>query len=193
MAAPAPVAIVDLTTLANVKSFMTITNTDDDALLQRLLTQVSGAVANYLNRNLLVQSYTERYDGNDAHRLCLRQSPITDVASLLINGSSIPESTDGGIVLPGYAFDGFYIYLNGYQFYRGVQNVIVTYTAGFPSIPFDVEEAVIEMVSDRYKMKSRIGEKSKALQGGGSVSYDTDYMSDKVKGSLSNYRRMIPI
>jgi hypothetical protein len=187
-----PAVVGDLTTLDAVKAFLGVVNTDDDQLLQRLITQCSASVGNYLNRNLLTASYTEQYDGNNNLRLMLPQTPVTAVTSLKIQGQVIPQSSDG-VTIPGYDFDRYSVFLIGYVFYDGIQNIAVSYTAGYATVPYDVEEAVVEFVSDRYRLKGRIGEKSKSLPQGGSVSYDTAYMSDKVKGSLSNYKRLIPL
>lgn len=185
-------AASDLTSLANVKEFLNIANTEDDELLSRLITECSGAASNYINRTILSQSYTEKYDGNDSDVLMVRQTPVTAVTSLANNGIPIQLSSDG-VTKFGFTFDDNCIIMVKGVFPRGRRNIVVAYTAGYALIPVDVEEAIIEFVSDRYRMRGRIGEKSKALPQGGSVSYDTSYMSDKVKGSLSNYRRLIPI
>ena len=182
----------DLTTLDAVKAYLNIQGTASDGVLTRLISQCSFAVGNFLNRNLLTQSYTESYDGNDSAALMLRQTPVTAVSALTVNGTAVQASSDG-IYRDGFAFDSNRLIMINRRFSRGMQNIRVTYTAGYASIPGDVEEAVIEFVSDRYRMISRIGEQSKAIPEGGSVSYDMSYMSKKVQGSLSNYRRMIPI
>lgn len=181
----------DLTTLAGVKLFLGIQNDADDALLSSLISQISFAISNYTNRNLLSQSYVERYDGNSSSILMLRQHPITAVSALAINGAAVSASPDG--IAAGYAFDGNYVFLTKAIFPKGIQNIQVSYTAGYASVPFDVAEAVTELVADRYRVRGRLGESSKSMAQGGSTSYDMSYMSDKVKGSLSNYRRMIPI
>ncbi len=201
----------DLTTLANVRQYLGVTNTDDDAILQRMLSACSTNCARFLGRNLLTQSYTETRDGNDSSRMLLKQTPVTAVASLniytpsfpwgfgiLAQGNNtpptqVPVSPDGAQYQPGFAFDEFSIYLSGYTFYRGVQNVIIAYTAGYTTTPFDIEEAVIEWIADRFKFRGRVGEKSKALPQGGSVSYELGFMPDRVKEALQLYKRQIPV
>ena len=182
----------DLTTLDAVKGWLKISGSADDAVIVRLISQCSAAVANYTNRSLLSQSYTEKYDGNSSSVLMLRQSPITAVSCLTLNGVDIAPSPDG-ILQDGYTFDATRLLLINRRFWRGQQNVAITYTAGYATVPGDVEEAVIEFVSDRLRLASRLGEKTKSLPQGGSVSYEMQFMSARVKGSLSNYRRLIPI
>jgi hypothetical protein len=101
-------------------------------------------------------AYSEIYDGNGNNRLFLRNFPISAVASLTIFGSAIPAQTPPGSGSTGYAIDnqgrsivivnssigstGFTLYSGGPGFPRltggggfpnGVQNVAVSYTAGF--------------------------------------------------------------
>ena len=180
----------DLTTLADVKAYLSIAGSADDALLADLITKCSFAVGNYLNRNLLSQSYVERYDGQDGPLLMLRNTPVTAVTSLALNGVALAP-TDG--VTVGYGLAPNYVYGVGLRFSRGIQNVAISYTAGYSAVPLDVAEAVVEFVSDRYRLRGRLGENTKSMPQGGSTSYDMSYMSKKVQGSLSNYRRMIPI
>jgi hypothetical protein len=82
--------------------------------------------------------------------------------------------------------------LRGYVFTRRLQNVLVTYTAGFATAPPDIAQAAIELVALRYRERSRIGETSRALTGGETVTYSTRDMSDDVKLLLSQYRVVAP-
>jgi hypothetical protein len=95
-------------------------------------------------------SYSEAYDGNGANRMFLRNWPITGVTSLQINTNAIPASTS--ITQSGYVIDASGKSLSlrggsgtgtnfttfypsgcggGYWFNKGIQNVLVTYAAGF--------------------------------------------------------------
>lgn len=56
-------------------------------------------------------------------------------------------------------------------------------------VPFDIEQACIEMVRERYSYSKRIGQKSKSLGGTEKISYDLSAMSDYVKMLLQPYRR----
>ena len=59
--------------------------------------------------------------------------------------------------------------MRGYVFTRRAQNVVVTYTAGYDTVPPDIAQACIELVCQRYRERTRIGEVSKALGGGETV------------------------
>lgn len=139
-------AASDLATLADVKTWLSGSSgigTSDDALLARLITDVSGAITAYLGRpSLTPRTYMERHDGNDKTRLFLRHYPVLQMISLLIDSASIPAVAGGPNTPParGYllepwdglppgrpqALDVFRV------FYRkGRQNIVADYTAGY--------------------------------------------------------------
>jgi hypothetical protein len=60
------VAAGDLTTKANVKQYLSITDAGDDALFDRLVSAMSLWFINQIHRNILTQDYTETFDGDNA-------------------------------------------------------------------------------------------------------------------------------
>lgn len=180
---------LDLSTLASVKSWLRINSADDDDLLQRLLTATSIAVQRYLNRTIASLAYTETVDGTGGRALMLGNYPVTAVASVTIDGQPVPPRLPGGQL--GYTFDQDSIALGGSCFTRGQQNVVIQYTAGFAETPFDLEQAVIELVVLRYKERERVGLVSQAAAGE-TTSYLTKAMPDDVKAILAQYVRVTP-
>lgn len=137
----------DLAALADVKTWLAGSSgigTTDDALLSRLITDVSGAIAAYLGRpSLTPRTLIERVDGNGRTRMYLSHYPVLQIGSLVIDNvavaAAVPpasgaprpfgyllESWDG--LPPGrpQAFDLFAL-----CFRRGRQNVVASYTAGY--------------------------------------------------------------
>jgi uncharacterized phiE125 gp8 family phage protein len=159
--------VTDLTTLADVKAYLKITNTTDDAVLNRLITAASTFMRSWLNRDITQQTYTETRDGRGSTKLAMKNYPVTAVSSLAIDGLTIPQSTT--VTTPGWCLDdsGILIQLRGgvYFFSKGMQNVTVTYTAGFATVPYDIAQCCIEMVAYRYKESDRIGVSAKTLAG----------------------------
>ncbi len=123
----------DLTTLAAVKAWRSppIATTADDAQVARIITAASAFIRRYLQRDLVSQSYGEVRNGTGGRELMLRHAPVTAIAALSIDGNEVPAAPDA--VSPGYVLAGEsgILYLRGYGFYRGVQNVAASYTAGF--------------------------------------------------------------
>lgn len=134
----------DLVSLTDLKNWLDITGTNDDTLLGTLITQISRAILNNIDRPVILpQAYTETYDGRDEVSIMLRQWPVTGISSCVVDGVAIPASPPliaGAPAQPGYVLDSASIVppgvmqrlsLRGYLFTCGLQNVTVTYTAGY--------------------------------------------------------------
>ncbi len=141
-------AVGDLATLSDVKSWLSISDTSSDALLQRLISSCSGTVRSYMNRfSLAQQTYTDLVDGTGTRQLLLRNWPVTSVAQVVVDGALIPEAPPVPTTPLGYTTfpDGWVLQtwdghppggpqlleLRGWYFRHGRRNVQVTYTAGY--------------------------------------------------------------
>lgn len=180
----------DLTTVQNVQEFLDIKNTNDVSMLGRLITAVSVSFERYADRTFKTSSYIHTFDGNGALRQVLREYPVTAVSSVLINGVSIPQAAT--VLNSGYRYDQRSVILTGYSFTQGFQNVVIAYTAGFTSIPLDLEQACIEQVAYLYRLRKRLGESSTGLAGA-TTTYITKSMLDTVKSVLDQYRNRVPV
>jgi hypothetical protein len=138
--------------------------------------------------------------------LALRHYPITAVSSLVINNAPIVASPDG--VQSGYTHDEYALKLIGVPvaypfgpgvygspatFLRGFQNVTVSYSAGYAAAPFDLAEAAKEWCAFRYRARKWIGQTSKHLGTGETVSFSQKAMPDYVQEVISRYTRRIPV
>lgn len=188
--------MADLTTLANVKAWLSITTNGEDAVLQSLITSVSKYIENWLNRTILSATYTEYRDGTGTNRIMLANQPVTAVSSVVMNNLGVPA-----VAIPastamsfGYVFDARNIKLVGFgaKFPMGMNNVVVTYTAGYATVPVDIERACLELVALRFRERSRIGENSKSI-GGETVSYNVKDFPDSVRTLLNQYRKVATI
>lgn len=180
----------DLCAPADVQAFLSLAAGQDDALLTTLCTNASAAVLNFVNRNLLSAAYTETRNGQGGDRMPLYEWPVNAVASVAINGAVIPRS--GSINQPGYVFDDKMVYLRGYKFTRDVQNVVITYAAGYAAVPADVTQACTEIVAVKYKRRTNIDVSAKTLNGE-TISFTQADMPASAKTVLENYRRIYMI
>lgn len=192
----------DLCTLADVTAWLQTGQNPfpatDDALLARLITAASRFIESWLDRQVLPADWIEVRDGNGGQRLVFANAPVSAVLSLTIDGLTIPpapppEALGGGGFAAGYIFTPTELALRGYVFTRRPQNVVVTYTAGYSSVPPDIGQACIELVAQRYRERTRIGEVSKALMSGETVTFSQKDMSDGIRTLLSEYRAVAPI
>jgi hypothetical protein len=190
-------AFGDLTTLDDVKAWLRTGQgafpDTDDALLSRLITAASQFIQTWLNRQIASADWQEVRDGTGGQRLTFANFPVSAVLSLTIDGLTIPPASDDGGFGAGYVFTPTELALRGYVFTRRPQNVVMAYTAGYAATPPDITQACIELVCQRYRERTRIGEVSRALSGSETVTYSQKDMSDDVKLLLSQYRLVAPV
>ena len=189
----------DPTTLADVKAWQQTGQSafppTDDALLTRLITAASQYLQTWLNRRIAIADYMEIRDGTGGQRLQFACFPVSSVMSLIIDGMAIPPapapSQSAGLTA-GYVFSPTQLAVRGYYFTRRVQNVVFSYTAGYSSTPPEIAQACIELVALRYRERTRVGEVSKSVSGGGTVSYSQKDMSAPILTLLQQYRGVTP-
>lgn len=176
-----------LTTLANVKEYLQINPLDTyaDNLLKRMIDAASVTIERFCGRTFLQATYNEVIDGTGQRKMPLRNVPVSAVASVTINGQPVPARP--AVTGNGFTFDKYGVRLTGYAFTIGLDNVAITYTAGFAAVPDDVDMACCELVSLRYKTIDRLGVTSKSLAGE-SISFNTGDFSDPVRRTLEQYR-----
>ena len=185
----------DLTTLDNAKWWINIATNGSYDILMRLITAASAFLINYLNRNVLTATYTaEKYHGNGSESLHLNSWPIQSISNLTINGSVVPPSSDG--LSNGFVFDDKYVYLlpgtSQCAFSKGRMNISVTYVAGYDAVPFDIEQACLELIGLKFKEKDRIGIQSQSMNGQQTTSYTPRDLGKDTKAMLQNYRDIVP-
>ena len=206
-------AFGDLTTLGDVKSWLQTGQnafpTTDDALLTRLITAASQLIQTWLNRQIISQDWIEARDGlgnvlgpSDV-RYQFAAFPVTAVSRVLVDGIVIPaiptpaQSATAAVgamaAQSGYLFTPTQLVIRGYAVPRKAGCVSMQYTAGYAVPPADLSQACIELVALRYRERGRIGEVTKAIGGGQTVSYSQKDMSDSIKSLIQQYRRVAPI
>lgn len=179
-----------LTNVENVKQYLGINSEQDDALLQSLVQSASGFIQSWLNRQFELQEYTDVWDGTDLYTYMFKAYPVQSISSVVVNSINVPASS--GPKISGYAFDERRLVIRGnYTFLKGLLNCSVTYRAGFDDVPFEIEQACIELIANRYKEKDRIGLQSKGLAGE-TIAFSMKDMPADVKTILTNYKKVIP-
>lgn len=178
----------DLVAIDDVKAYLGgDLQSNDDAVLARLITAASTFFTTACARQILEQAYGERYDGKGSARLYLRNTPVLSVTSVAIDEVPIPASV--AVADPGWVLNGNMIVLFGYWFRRGFANVAVTYSAGYAAAPADVAEAVTELVGLRYRGKDRLGKVSESIGGMATTAYSQKDVSPFVQSVITRYTR----
>ena len=137
-----------LTTVADVKESMGITDSTQDNLIIRKINQATILIENYCLRTFQSTVYTnDMYDATQVDVLVLRQRPVTNIASIEIRDSGLNINNWETIDSKLYHCDAgsaqakagvvalMFQALGRWDRYR------VTYTAGYTTIPQDLNEA----------------------------------------------------
>lgn len=128
-----------LISLQEVKDFLGITSTSEDALLEILVDAASQAIEGYLRGTWVVQRSTaEEYERPQGNRVFLRHRPIVSVTSIADpSGQTIP-ATDYEI----HNAQGFLMLTNAWQIPRGTSSqrsfYTITYVAGMVTVTANV-------------------------------------------------------
>lgn len=180
----------DLTDLETVKKYLKIKepDTSSDEVLAILITAVSDYVQGQLNRIFSVASYVQRSNGNGRDFMLFAEIPIVSVESVTVDGREIPEAIDERA--SGYVVDANGVYLRGSVFTRGVKNVVLTYSAGFETIPPAVADCATLLAAKKFKYLDRIGHVSKILAGE-TVTFEKSDVTDELRSVLRNYMKVV--
>jgi len=183
----------DLCTVAELKAWLPNQGNNDDVGLQALITNASTVILNeYMNRPHILSSVlgtlNETYDGNGSAKLLPHFFPIISVASVTVDGVPIPLSTSP--VAAGFGWDSRKIFLRGFQFTCGMQNVALAYTAGYSSVPLDLKQAAVEAFALTYRQRTHIGEKTSSFQGQVTTSFDMSELPPRALQVFNQYRRL---
>jgi len=199
-----PPATPNLTTLANAMQWLGVATGDDDGYIARVLSTISTEIQNWLGFSVLQSSYSRTFDGQGTRKFFVPDIPLVSVQSLTIDGVSIPQGSPG-TYRPGFYNNNQSINVLGYFFTRGFQNVSSTYTAGYQSVPPDIEQACLDWCKIVYLSGKQIsipgnavrvaaGDTSIDYGGTGSVtSTKTIPMPPSIYAVLASYRRVTQV
>ena len=123
-----------LTTLAMVRTLTKTpdSNTTINPTLESMIDIASAKCQQYCRRKFRLKTYTEYYDGDGTAKLFLNQIPISSVTSLYDDYARSYGSTTL-IASTDYVIDSDtgIITLDSFNFVRSLQNIKITYIAGY--------------------------------------------------------------
>lgn len=194
---PAGSAPLTLCTLGDLKEFLGLADSDtvNPAQLNRYIRMASNQIVGYCKQDFqIVFIENELHDGDDTHLLSLDHTPIQAIESLSIDGQAI-DPTEVKIYPSYIKLDETYTYdarLRGFDrvFGRGVQNVSVSYQAGFLQAPFEIQEACMLQVVFLQNLGNRQGIVTETNQVSGSTtSYAQTQLAPSVRVICNRFRR----
>jgi hypothetical protein len=146
--------VPDFTTAAEVKEYLGITGSAQDAFLADLVSRVTSLLQGHLGRKIVSGAETEYHDGSDRPGITLRQYPVTTFTSLHQSQDQVWDSTTL-LAASDYIVDlaRARVWLKGGYFNHGWQNIKAVYTAGYATVPPALEHFAIESCARIFKRR----------------------------------------
>lgn len=191
-----------LAPLADLKTWLNLTGTTEDALLRLILEGVSAAAQTYCRRELLAADRTEYYDGG-GKTLILRAYPIIYVTRVSESIDSDWDDEDPLTENADYlcvAETGELVRL-ATLWLPGRRTVEVQYRGGYadpessdpgsddPAIPADLQRAVLLQARFEYLRRDRPGQTQTTSPMGGATYEKAVELLPEVRRTLDLYRR----
>jgi len=181
-----------------------------DVFLERQINSASGMVSKYCNRKFMADTYTEYYKGTGRQRLVLNQYPINKITSVKVDSAALTAGTDYVTADQTYRDQGIVFKDNGWTWYgyltglvgeptAPIDNVEVVYSAGYTlspeatrNLPWDLEQAVIDMVADIYgeQQQGTIG-LSRLTEGKLTYEWDKNSLVQQYSNILDSYKKAV--
>jgi len=167
-------------------------------------------VSKYCNRKFMADTYTEYYKGTGRQRLVLNQYPINKITSVKVDSAALTAGTDYVTADQTYLDQGIVFKDNGWTWYgyltglvgeptAPIDNVEVVYSAGYTlspeatrNLPWDLEQAVIDMVADIYgeQQQGTIG-LSRLTEGKLTYEWDKNSLVQQYSNILDSYKKAV--
>ena len=185
-------SLVDLET---VTAFLNAdaSNADQQAILTYYINTASALCNTITMRKLKSRDLTEYYSGDGTNIILTNEYPITAITAVYddldrtYDSDTQIDSDDLAIRPDGLAY---MIVYDGGAFNTGIKNIKVQYTAGYTTIPYDLQQACLEIIAYYFKNteENRFGVTSRTI-GGGSVTIETNKIPDSAMAILGRYSR----
>jgi len=171
-----------LISAAKFKAYKKIGSADttNDTLIGYYVDWVTDYINKYCRRELRSTVYTNAYlDGNGTNYLRNLQQPITTLTAFTLDDVDIKDDVE-------VYNDGTCLYYSG-GFTEGVQNIKITYTGGYSTIPMDIELAAYVLIDMLYGRRDQIGVMSVSTPDGSSFSLSDLAIPDIILQTLDRY------
>lgn len=183
-----------LVQLNDAKAFLDYSGSDSD--MELLINAVTEFVEGKTQIRFKSTVYTyERYDGTGNDELVLNNFPIIIPPSVLIDKNTTGDSSEDWEAVDADDFwvdDKTGIITGTIPFYRGKQNYRITYTAGYATIPYDIQFLAMSLIDHFLKLKKGSGIKSESL-GDHSITFEGILSVNPVLIDIINRYRKIPL
>ena len=176
----------------SIKDFLGITITTDDDKMMPLCQAAQEYADGYCDRVFDGSTFIEYHDGDGTDIIQLRIMPVISIANIYDDYDRLYGS-DSLVAATDYAFNpktGIVTRVVG-VFMKGVNNLKVTYTAGYGSgytnLPYDLKQALIYLATAMY-LEGKAGVQVFENQ---EIVYRPSYLKKEAHKILDGYRKIL--
>lgn len=185
----------ELTSLSDLKAYLGITDNDSDTELQTLIDSISDFIQNETDQQIVETKYREKIDGEYTESIVLSQRPIISVESLTIDeeaetdyliykDSAVIKRKDNGFNIWDYYND------EANYFPQGRQNIVVEYTAGYSTVPYDLQKAIWDIIKSARDRKDYSGLAQYSI-GDESITWSKGAIPSEAMDTIMNYKSVV--
>lgn len=151
-------------TLSQAKDYLSIASGDTtkDSWVEMLINSASDLIERHCSRSFKSASYTHYFDGHGTNEIVLSQYPVSNVTSVKVDSLRVFGSDTALASTSFQAMEGGILRLHDTRFPEGSQVVKVEYTAGYTTVPGDLQIACLFLVEWVFRTQNdrRLGRTS---------------------------------
>lgn len=193
---------MSLVLLSEYKEVLGITGSDEDEFVELTQCEVENKVKDYLCRDLEAQDYTEILDGSSEKVIIPSQFPINSVSKIeFYDGLDSNDDEEWDEQVQGDDYERLVIpthkesiIIDGATFPKGMQNIRLTYNAGFSTIPYPIQQACKKLMLLYYgevKKNKTLGKSSVSEASGFTTTTTYDLQAEeRILDGISMYRNL---
>jgi hypothetical protein len=180
----APSGASNLCSLADLKSWLSITGSGSDARLGFLINGVSRAMERWMDRQVPQHNVSAELHNGDgwSTQLVLRENPIISITEIREDSTALTVTTD-------YKLVGYILHRIGAVWALGVGNIEADYVAGFATVPESLQLGCVQQCAYEYRQSApggnRVGKLTSSLDTAAADSY---VVTEWVRGTLTAMR-----
>lgn len=179
-----------------VKDYLEISGTTYDTLLTSLITRVCAWIEGYCDRVFDSTVYTDEIYSGGKKFLFLKKYPVSAITKIKYKSGSNSNPTWTAFTVDDYDLidnrklrraGGWAPGVNT-VWPQGVNNIRVSYTAGYTTLPSDLEQLIIELAAKKFNQRKSDGMSSEGVEG---VNINwTRALSPEQKLVLNKYKKV---
>lgn len=184
-----------LTSLQTAKVYLGIdlAKTANDIKITQFINSASWFCNSYTQRKLLSRTLTEYYSGDGTSELFTLNYPISSITTVHDDldrsyGSDTLITATDLVIMPNDL--AYKIVYDGGVFNVGIRNIKAVYVAGYATIPYDLEEACLQIIGLFWNNvdKGWLGIIQQSLADG-SINIESTYIPKSAMQILDHYKK----